>query len=90
MELAVAADERRSRRCEKLTPRLPRPPDRATTGGLLGQCELAKEERDMDRRLMDIDRWDGVLRFDAPRDTATELRLELLRSAWTRRELPVR
>jgi hypothetical protein len=80
MLLAVAAEERRSRRCEKLTPRLPRPPDRAMTGGLLGQWELANEERDIDRRLIDTDLCDGVLRFDEPRDTA-ELRLELLRSA---------
>lgn len=59
------------------------------TGGLLGQCELARDERDMDRRLMDTDLFDGVLRFDEPRDTA-ELRFELLRSAWMRKELPVR
>ena len=80
MVLAVATDERRSRRCEKLTPRLPRPPERAITGGLLGQCELAREERDMDRCLMDTERWDGVLFFEEPRDIA-ELRLELLRRA---------
>jgi hypothetical protein len=86
--LAVATEERRSRRCEKLTPRLPRPPDRATTGGLLGQYELASEDRETDRRLMDTERCDGVLRCDEARDIA-ELRFELLRRAWTRRELPV-
>jgi hypothetical protein len=89
MLLAVAADERRSCRWEKLTPRLPRPTDREMTGGLLGQCELVREDRDMDRRRLDVDRLDGVLRFDEPRDMAV-LRLELLRSVRTRRELVVR
>lgn len=41
----------------------------------------------MDRRLIDTERCDGMLRFDDPRDKA-ELRLELLRRARTRRELP--
>jgi hypothetical protein len=51
------------------------------TGGLLGQCELAREERDIERCLVDIDtdRCDGVLR-DERRDIA-ELRLELFRRA---------
>jgi hypothetical protein len=89
MVLAVTIEARRSRKCEKLTPRRPRPPDLAITGGLLGQCELAREKRDMDRCLMDAERSDGMLRFDEPRDTA-ELRLELLRKARIRRELPVR
>jgi hypothetical protein len=88
MVLTVATEERRSRKWEKLTPRLPRPADRAATGGLLGQCELTKEERDVDRRLMDTERRDGVLRSEDRRDTA-ELRLELLRRAWTYSKLPV-
>jgi hypothetical protein len=54
--LAVATDERRSRKCEKLTPRLPKPPDRLMTGGLLGQCELAQDERDMERCWTDAER----------------------------------
>jgi hypothetical protein len=56
MVLAVATEERRTRKWEKLTPRLPSPADRVETRGLLGQCELAKEERDMDLRLMDTER----------------------------------
>jgi hypothetical protein len=88
MKLAVAGEERRSRRCEKLTPRRLRPLDLTTTGGLLGQSELPIEERDIDRRLMDTERSDGTLRFDEPRDKA-ELRLELLRRARIRKELPV-
>ena len=88
MVLAVATEERRSRRCEKPTPRRPRPPDLATTGGLLAQCELARDERDIERRLIDTERCDGSLRYDDARDMA-ELRLELLRRARTRRELPV-
>jgi hypothetical protein len=79
MVLAVATEERRCR-CEKLTPRRPSPPDRATTGGLLAQCELAREDRDMDRRLVDMEWQDGALRFDDPRDIA-ELRFELFRRA---------
>lgn len=59
------------------------------TGGLLGQCELAREERDIDRRLIDTARFDGVLRFDELRDIA-EVRLELFRRACIRSELPVR
>lgn len=50
------------------------------TGGLLGQCELARDDRDMDLRLADKARCDGELRFDEPRDIA-ELRLELFRRA---------
>ncbi len=83
--LAVAAEPRRCK-CEKLTPRLPMPPARATTGGLLGQCELANDDREID--LACIDRCDGVVCLDELRDT-TEPRLEF-RSAWTRNVLPVR
>jgi hypothetical protein len=87
---AVAADERRLRRCEKLTPRLPKPPERTTTGGLLGKCELARDEREIDLRLVEgVARCDGVLRFEEPRDIA-ELCLDLFRRAWMRNELPVR
>lgn len=46
--LAVAVDPRRWR-WEKLTPRLPIPPARAMTGGLLGQCELASEDFETER-----------------------------------------
>ena len=38
------------RKWEKLTPRFAALPGRTMMGGLLGQCELAKEERDVDRR----------------------------------------
>jgi hypothetical protein len=62
MVLAVATEERRSRRCEKLTPRLARPPDRVTIGGLLAQYELDIEERETDRCFMEKERCDGVLR----------------------------
>jgi hypothetical protein len=62
MVLAVATEERRTRKWEKLTPRLPSPADRVETRGLLGQCELAKEERDMDLRLMDTERWRASVR----------------------------
>lgn len=87
MVLIVAPEGRRSRRCEKLTPRLPKPPGR-TTAGLGCQRELPREERDIDRRLTEAVRYDGVLRFEETRDTAG-LRFEL-RKAWIRRELPVR
>jgi hypothetical protein len=66
------------------------PPERTITGGLLGQCELARDDRDIERRWTETARLDGVLRFEEPRDTAAELRLELFRRAWIRNELPVR
>jgi len=58
------------------------------TGGLLGQCELARDDRDTDCRLTEIARCDGELRCDESRDIA-ELRLELFRKAWIRSALPV-
>jgi hypothetical protein len=50
--LVVAADPRRCR-CEKLIPLLPMPPDLAMTGGLLGQCELATEDLEIERAYTD-------------------------------------
>lgn len=43
-------------RCEKLTPRFPKLLGRTMTGGLLGQWELAMDERDIDLRFAAEDR----------------------------------
>ena len=46
------------RKCEKLMPRLPMPPVRTITGGLLGQCELVTDDREKDLPFAVKDRWD--------------------------------
>jgi hypothetical protein len=54
--LELETDARR--KCEKLTPRLPIPPGRIITGGLLGQCELVMEDREIDLPFTVKDRWE--------------------------------
>lgn len=68
MVLALATDF--CLRWEKLTPRFPRLPGLTMTGGLLGQCELAIDDRDTDL-LLAADFCEGVecvLRFEDSRD----------------------
>jgi hypothetical protein len=83
---AVAPEERRI--CGKLTPRL-KGLARIATGGLLAQCELPKEDREIDIGRTDGVRFEGLLRFEEVRETA-ELRLEFCLSVLTLSELPVR
>lgn len=84
--LAVITEERRA--CGKLTPRL-KLLGRIATGGLLAQCELPKEDREIESGRTEAVRCEGLLRFEELRETA-ELRLEFCLRVWTLSELPVR
>ena len=77
--LVLGTEERL--RCVKLTPRFAMLLDLTATGGLLGQCELAKDDRDTDLRFAPRDFWDGVLRLDEPLDMIPELCLLEFRKA---------
>lgn len=74
-------------RCVKLTPRLAMLLGRTMTGGLLGHCELTREEREIELRFAAEDLSAGELFFDRLPDML-ELRCFEFLSVWILSELP--